>query len=206
VRGERPANDDQTVSLEEAIVLLEEIERLRAQLSSYEKRLSELDRLAYRDPLIDVPNRRSFFDRLESIVTRVDRHGGEAAMMFVDVDGLKAVNDKLGHNAGDKVLVQVARLLVESVRKDDFVARLAGDEFGILLDHCDELTAWQTALRVVETVDECRFQLDGVQLPLSVAVGVGVIHRGDTAEAVLARADKEMYRIKSVATRTPSAG
>ena len=195
---DRAANDDRGISLEDAIALLDEIERLRDQLAKGEERLSELDRLAHCDPLVDLPNRRSFLTSLEQLIAKVERYGVDAAMLFVDVDGLKAVNDRLGHNAGDKALVKIARLLVASVRKADFVARLAGDEFGILLEHADELSAWTMALRVVETVDECEFCVNGVCLPLSVAIGVGVIEPGDTPETVLARADSEMYRIKAI--------
>jgi diguanylate cyclase (GGDEF)-like protein len=198
VGDSRAANDDGGISLDEAIALLDEIERLRAQLAAGEARLLELDRLAHRDPLVDLPNRRSFITSLEQLIARVERYGFEAAMLFVDVDGLKAVNDKLGHNAGDKALIKIARLLVASVRKADFVARLAGDEFGILLEHTDELSAWKMALRVVETVDESEFCVNGVCLPLSVAIGVGLIEPGDTPETVLARADMEMYRIKAI--------
>ena len=203
---DRAANDDGGISLDDAIALLDEIERLRDQLAKGEARLSELDRLAHRDPLVDLPNRRSFLTSLEQLIAKVERYGVDAAMLFVDVDGLKAVNDRLGHNAGDKALIKIARLLVASVRKADFVARLAGDEFGILLEHADELNAWTMALRVVETVDECEFCVNNVCVPLSVAIGVGVIEPGDTPETVLARADSEMYRIKALsgAVATPA--
>jgi diguanylate cyclase (GGDEF)-like protein len=205
VGEDRAANDDRGISLDDAIALLDEIERLRDQLAKGEVRLSELDRLAHRDPLVDLPNRRSFLTSLEQLIAKVERYGVDAAMLFVDVDGLKAVNDRLGHNAGDKALVKIARLLVASVRKADFVARLAGDEFGILLEHADELSAWTMALRVVETVDECEFCVNGLCLPLSVAIGVGVIEPGDTPETVLARADSEMYRIKAISASPVSA-
>lgn len=198
MRDSRAANDPGDLSLEDAIVLVDEIERLRAELARSEARLAELDRLAHRDALVDLPNRRSFLERLERILVRVQNHGARAALLFVDVDGLKAINDKFGHGAGDKALVQVSRSLVASVRGSDFVGRLAGDEFGILLEDLDELSAWQMALRIVETVDDCQFCIDGVCLPLSVAVGVGKIEPGDTAELVLARADREMYRIKTI--------
>ena len=193
------ARDEGKVSLDDALALVEEIERLRAKLAEYEERVAELDRLAHRDPLVDLPNRRSFLANLDRLLARINRYGGEAAMMFVDLDGLKAINDRFGHGAGDKALMEVARLLAASVRDSDFVARLSGDEFGILLEHSNELSAWQTALRVVEAVDETRFCVENVCLPLSVAVGVGVIRKGDTAASVLARADKEMYRIKAIA-------
>jgi diguanylate cyclase (GGDEF)-like protein len=202
----RAANDDGGISLDEAIALLDEIERLRAQLAAGEARLVELDRLAHRDPLVDLPNRRSFIANLEHLIARVERYGFEAAMLFVDVDGLKAINDRFGHNAGDKALVQVARLIVASVRKADFVARLAGDEFGILLEHADELSAWKMALRVIETVDDCEFCVGGAGLPLSVAIGVGMIAGDDTPETVLARADTEMYRIKAISNVETTAG
>ena len=202
----RAANDDGGISLDEAIALLDEIERLRAQLAAGEARLLELDRLAHRDPLVDLPNRRSFIASLEHLIARVGRYGFEAAMLFVDVDGLKVINDKFGHNAGDQALVQVARLIVASVRKADFVARLAGDEFGILLEHADELSAWKMALRVIETVDDCEFCVCGAGLPLSVAIGVGMIAGDDTPETVLARADTEMYRIKAISNLETTAG
>ncbi|HKC01959.1 MAG TPA: GGDEF domain-containing protein [Sphingomicrobium sp.] len=201
---DRAANDDGGISLDEALALLDEIERLRAQLAAREARLLELDRLAHRDPLVDLPNRRSFIASLDHLIARVERYGFQAAMLFVDVDGLKVINDKFGHCAGDKALVQVARLIAASVRKADFVARLAGDEFGILLEHADELSAWKMALRVVETVDECQFCVGGACLPLSVAIGVGMIERGDSPESVLARADKEMYRIKAISGAAPA--
>jgi diguanylate cyclase (GGDEF)-like protein len=199
VSGDRAANDD-VVSLDEAITLLDEIERLKAELTKAEARLAELDQLAHRDPLVDLSNRRSFLHNLDRLIARVDRYGVHAAMLFVDVDGLKAINDKFGHSAGDEALIQVSQLLVASVRKADLVARLAGDEFGILLEHSDELSAWQMALRVVETVDDCEFCIGEICVPLSVAVGVGVIKPGDTPATVLARADKEMYRLKALST------
>jgi diguanylate cyclase (GGDEF)-like protein len=206
VGDDRAANDDGSISLDDAIALLDEIERLHTQLAAAEARLSELDRLAHRDALVDLPNRRSFFTSLEQLIARVERYDIPAALLFVDVDGLKAVNDKFGHNAGDQALAKIASLLVASVRRADFVARLAGDEFGILLEHADELNAWKMALRVVETVDECRLCVNDVCLPLSVAIGVGMVEAGDTPETVLARADKEMYRIKalSAAAATPA--
>ena len=195
---DRAANDDGGISLDDALALLDEIERLHTQLAAAEARLAELDRLAHRDALVDLPNRRSFFASLEQLIGRVERYEVQAALLFVDVDGLKAVNDKFGHNVGDQALAKIGSLLVASVRKADFVARLAGDEFGILLEHADELNAWKMALRVVETVDECQFCVNGVCLPLSVAIGVAMIEAGDTSESVLARADKEMYRIKAL--------
>lgn len=196
---DRPANDDQSVlDGRGQAELLQEISLLRAALGKCASRIAELDRLANVDPLVELPNRRNFLSRLESSIAEVHRGDIQGAVMFLDVDGLKTINDQFGHEAGDKALVEVARLLIASVRNGDMVARLAGDEFAILLERTDELSAWRMALRVVEAVDDCRFCLDDVCVTLSVAVGVAMIKRGDTPQAVISRADREMYRIKAI--------
>ena len=190
------ANDD-VVSLAEAEVLVGEIERLRAELDKVEARVGQLDELAHQDSLVHLPNRRSFLGSLERTIARVERYGQPAAMLFVDVDGLKSINDKFGHTAGDEALIEVAKLLVTSVRKTDCVARIGGDEFGIVLERADESRAWQMALRVVETVVGSQFCVNGSCLPLSVAVGVGMIEPGDNPQNVIGRADRQMYRVKT---------
>jgi len=191
------ANDDRAVSLSEAEALVREIESLRAKVAKLEATISELDRLASRDPLVDLANRRSFLANLERLIARVERYGGPASMMFVDVDGLKQINDSFGHGAGDEALVQVAKMLASTARQSDCVARLGGDEFAILLERADELSAWQMGLRVVERVMAAQFCVNGNWLRLSVAVGVGAIQPGDTPQSVMARADEAMYRVKA---------
>src|SRR5256885_3007563 len=146
------ADDDKIVRFRDAVSLTDEIERLRAELERCQSRICELDRLAHYDCLIGLPNRRSFLVSLDRLLARVKRYGSPAAVLSIDVDGLKAINDQFGHDAGDKALVEIARALKASVRDSDLVARLAGDEFGILVEKADELSAWQTALRVTETL------------------------------------------------------
>ena len=90
--------------------LIEEISLLRAKVARLQERVEQLDQLAHRDSLIDLPNRRGFMRELERLIARVDRYGIHAAMLFVDVDGLKMINDTLGHRAGDEALIQVARV------------------------------------------------------------------------------------------------
>lgn len=170
---------------------------MRAEVARLEAQVEELDALAYEDPLLKIPNRRSFLRDLEHVLADVERYGGEAAMIFVDVDGLKRINDKFGHLAGDAALIHIAETLVATVRKSDRVGRLAGDEFGILLPHSNELCAWQMALRVVEAVIGSDFALDGTPVSLSVAVGVAQIEAGDSAGSIVERADTAMYRIKA---------
>jgi len=185
------------LTLSDAEALVAEIERLRAQVSGLEERIAQLDELAHCDPLVGLPNRRGFIAHLESTIAKVARYGDQAAMLFVDLDGLKRINDQFGHAAGDLALVEVARLLVASLRRSDYVARIGGDEYGILLERIDERGAWEMALRVVEAVVGADVRVDGNCLPLSIAVGVGAIRPDDDPQSVIARADKEMYRVKA---------
>src|SRR5947199_9729656 len=132
--------------------LTAEISRLRGQVAQLQERVEQLDHLAHQDSLIDLPNRRGFERELERLIARVSRYDGHAAMLFVDLDGLKTINDTFGHRAGDLALIQVAELLESGVRKSDFVARIGGDEFGILLENADETSASETAARLVDAI------------------------------------------------------
>ena len=179
--------------------LVEEISMLRGKVAQLQERCEQLDQLAHQDSLINLPNRRGFMRELERLIARVDRYGINAAMLFVDVDGLKMINDTLGHRAGDEALIQVAALLSKGVRHSDVVARIGGDEFGILLESSDDCAAHETAARLIEQISACEVLHDGEALPLGVAIGVGMIDALDTAEAVMERADEAMYARKAAA-------
>jgi diguanylate cyclase (GGDEF)-like protein len=179
--------------------LIEEISLLRGRVARLQERVEQLDQLAHQDSLINLPNRRGFMRELERLIARVDRYGLSAAMLFVDVDGLKIINDTFGHRAGDEALVQIANLLAKGVRHSDVVARIGGDEFGILLECSDDDAAHETAARLIEQISGCEVLHDGEALPLGVAIGVGMIDALDTAEAVMERADEAMYRRKAAA-------
>ena len=178
---------------------LAEIERLRETIARLEERVKALDALAHQDVLIPPPNRRGFMRELESLIGRVSRYGESAAMLFVDIDGLKRINDSYGHRAGDEALIQVAGVLASAVRTSDCVARLGGDEFGILLAHVDENSARETAARLTSLIDDHESHCDGNRLPLGVAIGVTAIVANDTPDSVIGRADRAMYREKSAA-------
>ena len=179
--------------------LIEEISLLRGKVARLQERVEQIDQLAHQDSLINLPNRRGFMRELERLIARVDRYGINAAMLFVDVDGLKMINDTLGHRAGDEALIQVAALLSKGVRHSDVVARIGGDEFGILLESSDDCAAHETAARLIEQISACEVLHDGEALPLGVAIGVGMIDALDTAEAVMERADEAMYARKAAA-------
>ena len=176
-----------------------EIERLREKVASLEERVRLLDELAHQDPLLSVPNRRGFMRELRGLIARVSRYDEKGAMLFVDIDGLKRINDGFGHRAGDAALIQVASALTNGVRQSDLVARLGGDEFGILLVHADEATARETAARLTAQIEADEIDCDGSKLPLGVAIGITTIERDDEPDAVIERADRAMYERKATA-------
>ena len=180
-------------------LLIEEISRLRATVARLEQRIEDLDQLAHNDALVPLLNRRGFVRQLEKLIDRAARYGDTGAMLFIDVDGLKMVNDSFGHHAGDAALCHVAELLRSDVRQSDCVARFGGDEFAVLLERTDEHQAEETARRLAERIAGGHFAHDGVAIPLSCAIGIAMIHPGDEAEAVIIRADQAMYEVKVAA-------
>ena len=193
------AMSDQMTDSADVGRLIGEISRLRGEVAHLQQKVEQLDQLAHRDALINLPNRRGFMRELERLVDRAQRYGHHAAMLFVDLDGLKMINDTFGHRAGDGALIQVADLLTKGVRRSDVVARIGGDEFAVLLESASQDSAHETAARLENLICGCEFQHDGDALPLSVAIGVGMIDGEDTPDAVMARADEEMYRRKAAA-------
>jgi len=156
-----------------------------------------LSKLALHDPLTALPNRTLFMDRLGQALCRLDRRDRVLAVLFVDLDRFKAINDRLGHAAGDEVLMAVGGRLREVLRPDDTVARLGGDEFVVL---CEDLDDDRAALRVAERV------LAALDRPVacgdqevvsSASIGIAVTRRSDaTPDALLRDADMAMYRAK----------
>lgn len=190
---------EQVMDVSDVGQLLTEIGELRAKIAQLQERVEQLDMLAHEDSLVGLPNRRGFMRALERLIDRVSRYQEDASLLFVDLDGLKVINDSFGHQAGDEALIQVAKLLVDGVRKSDVVARIGGDEFAIVLVHSDGDSARETAARLIDIIADSDFVHDGQVLPLSVAIGAAVIEADDTPEAALSRADEEMYRRKAAA-------
>ena len=176
-----------------------ELAELRLRIGELERRCAELDQLAHCDTLVPVHNRRGFLRQLEMTIARFKRYQYPAAVLFVDLDSLKMLNDSFGHLAGDAALIHVAAHLSRGLRETDCVGRLGGDEFGVLLDHADPATAADTARRLVDIIAGEEFFVGGVSVPVSVSIGFTVIEAEDTPSAILARADAAMYRGKAAA-------
>jgi diguanylate cyclase (GGDEF)-like protein/PAS domain S-box-containing protein len=158
---------------------------------------------AYHDVLTNLPNRKLFMDRLSQALTRCRRYGKSLAVMFVDLDHFKTINDTLGHTAGDELLLEMSRRLRACIRDDDTVARLGGDEFTIILS---ELRQPEDAANVAEKILHSIEQpLTIAETPIEVSASIGIALYpvdGHDAEALLRNADSAMYRAKEAGRNT----
>jgi len=163
---------------------------------------AELARMALHDPLTGLPNRILFTDHLEMALADLDRSGGLVAVMFVDLDGFKEVNDSHGHNVGDRVLVEAADRLRRAMRHSDTLARYGGDEFAAVCRALNESgEAAEIGRRLAGAMDPPVF-IDDIEIRLGASVGVAVTDRTDhDVAALLSEADAAMYRAKSAVGR-----
>ena len=190
------------VALRDALSELSERNRqLEIEVEQRKQMEQEMRHLAMHDMLTGLPNRALFMDRLESAHHRAQRHGGMFALVYVDVDRFKEVNDTWGHGAGDAVLIELAARLRGALRENDTVARLGGDEFALVLEELDDIN---DAHRLMERVSQSllapmHHQRDGETLTLSIAASIGLAaYPADGAEvdALLHAADQAMYLTK----------
>lgn len=184
-----PASASEQLATENAL--------LRASLAEMRERVAELEQVADADTLTPLPNRRRFLRELERVVAQANRHGTPAALLAIDLNGLKAVNDQHGRFAGDAALIHVANLLAGLIRSTDFAARIGGDEFALILDHLDHNSAIETAERIASCIASNSLDVGGTSVRLAASIGVATILKGDTPDDVMQRADRNMFRAKS---------
>jgi diguanylate cyclase (GGDEF)-like protein len=177
--------------------LAAEVDRLQAELAAARAKVAELEARADTDPLLDVLNRRGFERELNRALAYVKRYATPAALVYLDLDGFKPVNDTHGHAAGDAVLKAVAATLVRSVRASDTVARLGGDEFVVLLWNLGEPQAAAKADALEEAIGATRTPWNGTVLSVGASAGHAPLTPGDTSADVFARADHAMYLRKA---------
>ena len=151
---------------------------------------------ALHDQLTGLANRTQLLDRVAHALARADREEGLVALFFLDLDRFKIVNDGLGHGAGDHLLIETARRLVDISRSADTVARLGGDEFVILYERLDDIAnAVHIARRILESL-EASFELEGNEAFVSASIGIAFASAGDGPDDLLRKADVAMYRAK----------
>ena len=181
-----PCEDGQNEDGDRIAALTAEVEALKAEVE-------RLRLLADHDTLTPVLNRRAFVRELMRTIAYCRRYGATAAVLYLDLDGFKQVNDRFGHPAGDAALVRMAELLVAHVRESDVVARLGGDEFAVLLLQADAEAAAAKAQSLAEAIAAEDFSLDGRGVRLGGSFGVRAFDGHTDPEAWLAEADAAMF-------------
>jgi diguanylate cyclase (GGDEF)-like protein/PAS domain S-box-containing protein len=173
-------------------------------ITERKKTESRLQFLANFDALTELPNRTLFLDRLKVAVENAKRNNRLTAVIFLDLDGFKAINDTLGHGAGDQVIKEVGKRLTRCVRKSDTVARLGGDEFTVLLTNVNNTSnvecAAQKIIRAVAAPMEIAGQI--VNITTSLGITLCPLDDNDTAETLIKQADSAMYQAKSLGKNT----
>ena len=172
-----------------------------AGLDISERRQAEhqIEHLAYHDALTGLPNRHLFVDRLDHALTRAQRTEETLAVLFVDIDHFKAINDSLGHTAGDVLLRTIALRLRSSLRTEDTVARLGGDEFTVLVSGLKDPNDLLRLAQKIHSTIKVPVDVASRELTVSASIGVGLYPQdGETAEQLLRNADLAMYRAKEL--------
>jgi diguanylate cyclase (GGDEF)-like protein len=169
------------------------IRRLKAQLAKARSRIDELEASADTDFLLDIPNRRGFERELNRSIAYIKRYHASGALIVLDVDRLKPINDAYGHAAGDEVLKAVVAVLLRHVRASDVIGRLGGDEFALLLWNLSETDAHAKAASLEEAVDGLSFVFRGRRISVGASAGVAILGAHAEVSKALEEADSAMY-------------
>ncbi|MBU9722390.1 sensor domain-containing diguanylate cyclase [Bacillus alkalicola] len=158
---------------------------------------NELNQMAYYDDLTDLPNRKALDKHITKALARSKRHHHNFSIMFIDLDDFKIVNDTMGHEAGDDLLIEVVRRLNESIREEDLVARLGGDEFIIVFEETNKAEIEDIANRIIENI-ALPYTLNDKEVKISLSIGISMYpDDGEDKETLIDNADKAMYFAKN---------
>jgi len=166
------------------------------QLEAEAKR--RIRHMAEHDPLTELPNRRQLQEKLDTAIAYANRSGKKVAVMFIDLDGFKSINDTLGHQAGDELLKVVAQRLRQATRSNDLVARLGGDEFVVVLSELDQLVdATRLAAKLNHLISQ-PIPVAGTQARISTSIGISLFPvNGKSGAELLGKADDAVYLAKA---------
>ena len=182
------------------------VRRLRAQLAKAQARIDELQAHADTDFLLDIPNRRGFERELNRAIAYIKRYHASGALIVLDVDRLKPINDAFGHAAGDQVLKAIVAVLLRQVRSSDVIGRLGGDEFALLLWNLSETDARAKAASLEQTIDRLSFVFGGRPVATGASAGVAILGPHAEAGKALEEADSAMYVRKAQRRHEAGAG
>ncbi|MEY9179442.1 diguanylate cyclase (GGDEF)-like protein [Bradyrhizobium sp. USDA 326] len=180
------------------------IRGLRAKLKQAQRRVAELEAAADTDFLLDIPNRRGFERELARAIAYMKRYRASGALIVLDVDRLKPINDSFGHAAGDEVLKAIVATLTRQVRASDVVGRLGGDEFALLLWNLSETDAKAKAAAFEQAIDELCFVFRGQHVTAGASAGVALLGAQSDAGRALEEADAAMYVRKARRRHEPA--
>jgi len=169
------------------------VRRLRQELATARAEVEQLKAAAETDFLLDILNRRGFERELARSIAFIKRYSASGALLMLDVDRFKPINDAFGHAAGDTVLKAIAQTLSSQVRASDVIGRLGGDEFAVLLWNLSETDARAKAAELEQAIDALRFSFDGNAVRTGASVGVAVLDSHSEMRTVLEQADSAMY-------------
>jgi diguanylate cyclase (GGDEF)-like protein len=167
--------------------------RLRQELAKARAEIEQLKATAETDFLLDILNRRGFERELARSIAFIKRYSASGALLMLDVDRFKAINDAFGHAAGDQVLKVIAQTLSSEIRASDVIGRLGGDEFAVLLWNLSETDARAKAAELERAVDELRFSFAGKTVQAGASIGVAVLDSHSDMRTALEQADSAMY-------------
>lgn len=173
--------------------LISEINALREEIEANNDRIAELETLADRDPLVLVVNRRAFVRELSRAKAYAERYGGTNCLLYLDIDGMKLLNDRHGHATGDAALMKLADILQQNIRASDLVGRLGGDEFGVLLAQANRKTAEEKASRLQDLIQLAEITVADGTTTLSATFGVIEMTSDMSPTDALEKADQAMY-------------
>jgi diguanylate cyclase (GGDEF)-like protein len=176
--------------------LLAEIDDLRGEVARVKARLAEAEGLADRDALTPLLNRRAFLRELARIRAFAQRYGSPASLVYFDLDGFKAINDRYGHGAGDAALLAVAERLRANVRDSDILGRLGGDEFALILVQADHVAAEAKAAALAQVIEREPLRFGDWSAPVHLSFGVCAIEGDADPQALIANADAAMFAAK----------
>jgi diguanylate cyclase (GGDEF)-like protein len=169
------------------------IRRLRTQLARALARVEELELAANTDFLLDIPNRRGFERELSRAIAYIKRYSAGGALVMLDVDRLKPINDAFGHAAGDQVLKAIVAALLRQIRSSDVIGRLGGDEFALLLWNLTETDARAKAASLEQAIDQLSFSFRGRKVKVGISAGVAILGPHAEVGKALQQADRAMY-------------
>jgi diguanylate cyclase (GGDEF)-like protein len=169
------------------------VRRLRQELAKAHAEIEQLKATAETDFLLDILNRRGFERELARSIAFIKRYSAHAALLVLDVDRLKPINDAYGHAAGDKVLKAIAETLLSEVRASDVIGRLGGDEFAVLLWNLSETDARAKAVMLEQAIDGLRISFDSSTVQTGASVGVAILDSHSEMRTALEQADSAMY-------------